>query len=254
MATWSKGVILFKIEACHTKNYYKHHNYGSKLCYFYFQSIHYLELITDKILAILMLKCNCQYSTKYIKHQRFNQSQHSTLITYRARIYSTDEIEATALTEHLQEWINTDGILINETELFVTVDTNCGLAINSFDTILCDNPKLLTTTKAMSALLFSTTFMKQIAQTAERTTEHTAASHTFQYTSSLLLTNTTERLMLTNAASSTTKTVEINSTDPQQQIMLILIGICGLTSCAWILGFLILTVTIVINKSKKKER
>ncbi len=199
-----------------------------------------------------MLKCNCQYSNKYIKHQHFIiQTEHSTgLVTYRAILYGTAEIAATALIEYIQDWINTDGLLLTETEGIITVDENCKLAISSFDSILCDNLEVSATTPSPIASSGQTT---QIGAEV-----HTSVSHTIKSTSHAV-SYTTQTLNDYTASSANTETIAVNATDnsgSQLQVMLLLIvGICGILVCFLIIICILgLTLFITMKKSKKRKQ
>ena len=215
-----------------------------------------MDLITNEIVTILLLKCNCQYSNKYIKHQHFViQTEHSTgLVTYRAILYGTDEIAATTLIEYIQDWINTDGLLLTETEGIITVDENCKLVISSFDSILCDNLEVSATTPTSSpSPIASSGQTTQIGAEA-----HTSVSHTIESTSHEV-SYTTQTLNDYTASSANTETIAVNATDnsgSQLQVMLLLIvGICGILVCFLIIiCFLGLTLFITMKKSKKRKQ
>ena len=194
-----------------------------------------------------MLKCNCQYSNKYIKQQHFIiQTEHSTgLVTYRAILYGTAETAATALIEYIQDWINTDGLLLTETEGIITVDENCKLVISSFDSILCDNLEVSATTTPVSS-------PSPIASSGQTATQIGAEAHTS-------VSHTTQMLNDNTASSANTETIAVNTTDnsgSQLQVMLLLIvGICGILVCFLIIiCFLGLTLFITMKKSKKRKQ
>ena len=86
-----------------------------------------------------MQRCDCQYLINYVTDERLVCSYQQTYYgAYRARLYSTDEVEAIVLTEHLQHWINvtSESILVAE-QSNITLNAHCKVELNSFNDSVC---------------------------------------------------------------------------------------------------------------------
>ncbi len=97
--------------------------------------------LADAILGVLIEKCSCQYSLHHIIEQHFECSEDSsTEVTFRAKLYSSNEIEAATLVQYLQEWVNSKSNtihIINQTDIVIKLNTDCGVGIDSYNDTLC---------------------------------------------------------------------------------------------------------------------
>ena len=94
-----------------------------------------INLISGIIVEAVSDRCNCPYSVGYITNEHFLCSdESSTYVTYRALIYGTNEAKAETLAGYVQDYVSMGG----DSNLNITIDSNCGALIISFNDSLCD--------------------------------------------------------------------------------------------------------------------
>ena len=90
------------------------------------------QVLADAILGVLVEKCSCQYSLHHIIDQHFECSEDSsTKVTFRAKLYSRNEIEAATLVQYLQE------LVTPQTDIVIKFNTDCSEGIYSYNDTLC---------------------------------------------------------------------------------------------------------------------
>ena len=99
-----------------------------------------LEDITSAIIDQLSDSCSdCDITSEIIDIQTFACYPESpTYVTYRARLEGTSETDSGSLISLMEDWVR-GGASIVVTRVLITVDTDCAVAISSFNERECSS-------------------------------------------------------------------------------------------------------------------
>ena len=106
-----------------------------------------LEHITNAVIEELTASCaECGITNDIIDKQSFACSPESpTYVTYHARLEGTSETDSGSLISLIEEWVS-GGANIIVTEVLMTVDSECSVAISSLSEGECSLPVTNSTT------------------------------------------------------------------------------------------------------------
>ena len=99
-----------------------------------------LEDVTNAVIDQLFDSCtDCSITSDIIDTQSFAcNSQSPTYVTYRARLEGTSETDSDSLISLIEDWVR-GGARIVVTRLLITLDTDCSVAISSFNEGECSS-------------------------------------------------------------------------------------------------------------------
>ena len=99
-----------------------------------------LEDVTSAVIEQLFDSCtDCSITSDIIDTQSFAcYPESTTYVTYRARLEGTSETDSDSLTSLIEDWVR-GGARIVVTRLLITLDTDCSVAISSFNEEGCSS-------------------------------------------------------------------------------------------------------------------